>query len=73
MHQGDRFSNLYAVRTGSLKQVQVQGDARDQVTHFYLPVSWWAWTVSVVGSVPAMWWHWSRHTSASCRSCSSKR
>ncbi len=37
VHQGDRFSNLYAVRTGSLKQVQVHGDARDQVTHFYLP------------------------------------
>ncbi|MBZ0331891.1 helix-turn-helix domain-containing protein [Halomonas sp. ANAO-440] len=37
VHQGDQFGNLYAVRTGSLKQVQFQVGARDQVTHFYLP------------------------------------
>jgi CRP/FNR family transcriptional regulator, anaerobic regulatory protein len=37
MHQGDRFSNLYAVRTGSLKKVVIQPGARDQVTHFFLP------------------------------------
>ena len=37
VYQGDRFANLYAVRTGSLKQVVSQGDVRDQVTHFYLP------------------------------------
>ncbi|RCV89519.1 helix-turn-helix domain-containing protein [Billgrantia montanilacus] len=37
VHQGDRFANLYAVRSGSLKQVVAQGEVRDQVTHFYLP------------------------------------
>lgn len=37
VHQGELFSNLYAVRTGSLKQVVSQVEVRDQVTHFYLP------------------------------------
>ncbi|WP_447895194.1 fumarate/nitrate reduction transcriptional regulator Fnr [Vreelandella sp. GE22] len=36
-HQGERFSSVYAVRSGSLKQVTSEGNGDDQLTNFYLP------------------------------------
>ncbi|MCC5884794.1 MAG: helix-turn-helix domain-containing protein [Halomonas sp.] len=36
-YEEGRFTSLYVVQTGSLKQVVSQVGARDQVTHFYLP------------------------------------
>lgn len=36
-HQNDRFSSVYAVRSGSLKQVTTEGCGDEQLTNFYLP------------------------------------
>lgn len=36
-HQDDAFSSVYAVRSGSLKQVTTEGSGDDQLTNFYLP------------------------------------
>lgn len=36
-HQGERFSSVFAVRSGSLKQVTSEGNGEDQLTNFYLP------------------------------------
>lgn len=36
-HQGDAFTSVYAVRSGSLKQVTTEGGGNDQLTNFYLP------------------------------------
>ncbi|MGO2133118.1 MAG: fumarate/nitrate reduction transcriptional regulator Fnr [Halomonas sp.] len=36
-HQNDSFSSVYAVRSGSLKQVTTEGSGDDQLTNFYLP------------------------------------
>ncbi|MCA1772797.1 MAG: fumarate/nitrate reduction transcriptional regulator Fnr [Halomonas sp.] len=36
-HQGDAFNSVYAVRSGSLKQVTSEGGGHDQLTNFYLP------------------------------------
>ncbi|MBO1254629.1 fumarate/nitrate reduction transcriptional regulator Fnr [Alteromonas sp. 5E99-2] len=36
-HLGERFSAIYAVRSGSLKTVNVTVDGQEQVTGFYLP------------------------------------
>ncbi|MFG6665979.1 fumarate/nitrate reduction transcriptional regulator Fnr [Halomonas sp. HNIBRBA4712] len=36
-HQGERFSSVFAVRSGSLKQVTCEGAGFDQLTNFYLP------------------------------------
>ncbi|AMC99754.1 fumarate/nitrate reduction transcriptional regulator Fnr [Halomonas chromatireducens] len=35
--QGSAFNSVYAVRSGSLKQVTTEGSGDDQVTNFYLP------------------------------------
>lgn len=35
--QGDPFTSVYAVRSGSLKQVTSEGNGNDQLTNFYLP------------------------------------
>ncbi|MGR2739837.1 fumarate/nitrate reduction transcriptional regulator Fnr [Billgrantia sp. Q4P2] len=35
--QGSAFSSVFAVRSGSLKQVTTEGSGDDQVTNFYLP------------------------------------
>ncbi|WP_445158201.1 fumarate/nitrate reduction transcriptional regulator Fnr [Halomonas sp. E14] len=37
VRQGDTFTSLYVVRSGSLKQTVALEGQRDQVTHFYLP------------------------------------
>ncbi|MCO7245429.1 fumarate/nitrate reduction transcriptional regulator Fnr [Halomonas sp. Mc5H-6] len=36
-HQGDAFNSVYAVRSGSLKQITSEGGGHDQLTNFYLP------------------------------------
>ena len=35
--QGDAFTSVYAVRSGSLKQVTSEGNGHDQLTNFFLP------------------------------------
>src|SRR5690554_227769 len=35
--QGSTFDSVFAVRSGSLKQVTTEGSGEDQVTNFYLP------------------------------------
>ncbi|XKH59713.1 fumarate/nitrate reduction transcriptional regulator Fnr [Halomonas sediminis] len=35
--QGDVFTSVFAVRSGSLKQVTTEGNGSDQLTNFYLP------------------------------------
>lgn len=35
--QGDTFTSVYAVRSGSLKQVTSEGNGSEQLTNFYLP------------------------------------
>ena len=35
--QGDPFTSVYAVRSGSLKQVTSEGNGNDQLTNFFLP------------------------------------
>ncbi|SDN80413.1 fumarate/nitrate reduction transcriptional regulator Fnr [Vreelandella arcis] len=35
--QGDDFTSVYAVRSGSLKQITSEGAGVDQLTNFYLP------------------------------------
>ncbi|HSH49143.1 MAG TPA: fumarate/nitrate reduction transcriptional regulator Fnr [Halomonas sp.] len=35
--QDDTFTSVYAVRSGSLKQVTTEGSGDDQLTNFYLP------------------------------------
>ena len=35
--QGDRFTSVFAVRSGSLKQLTTEGSGTDQLTNFYLP------------------------------------
>lgn len=35
--QGNSFSSVFAVRSGSLKQVTLDQNGEEQVTHFYLP------------------------------------
>jgi CRP/FNR family transcriptional regulator, anaerobic regulatory protein len=35
--QGSDFSSVFAVRSGSLKQITTEGSGDDQVTNFYLP------------------------------------
>ncbi|OHV07589.1 fumarate/nitrate reduction transcriptional regulator Fnr [Kushneria phosphatilytica] len=35
--QGDHFSNVYAIRSGSLKQVNFDHAGNEQITHFFLP------------------------------------
>ncbi|MBZ9559274.1 MULTISPECIES: fumarate/nitrate reduction transcriptional regulator Fnr [Modicisalibacter] len=37
LRQGDPFTSVFAVRSGSLKQVSHEGDGDDQLTNFYLP------------------------------------
>ncbi|MCC5884186.1 MAG: fumarate/nitrate reduction transcriptional regulator Fnr [Halomonas sp.] len=37
VRQGEPFTSLYVVRSGSLKQTVASAGQRDQVTHFYLP------------------------------------
>ncbi len=36
-HQGDDFSSLYAIRSGSVKSVSLSDDGVEQVTGFYFP------------------------------------
>lgn len=36
-HAGDRFSSVYAVRSGAIKTVCVTSDGTEQITGFYLP------------------------------------
>ncbi|MFI0472384.1 fumarate/nitrate reduction transcriptional regulator Fnr [Halomonas sp. HMF6819] len=36
-HQGERFSSVFAVRSGSLKQITSEGSGFEQLTNFYLP------------------------------------
>lgn len=45
IRQGSRFVGVYAVRSGSLKQVTTEG-GDEQLTHFYLPSNWWGSTAS---------------------------
>lgn len=35
--QGDTFTSVFAVRSGSLKQLTTEGSGNDQLTNFYLP------------------------------------
>lgn len=35
--QGDAFTSVYAVRSGSLKQITAEGNGSEQLTNFYLP------------------------------------
>ena len=35
--QGDSFTSVFAVRSGSLKQLTTEGGGSDQLTNFYLP------------------------------------
>ncbi|MGS2744699.1 fumarate/nitrate reduction transcriptional regulator Fnr [Halomonas sp. LS-001] len=35
--QGDSFTSVFAVRSGSLKQLTTEGSGSDQLTNFYLP------------------------------------
>lgn len=35
--QGDRFASVFAVRSGSLKQVMIDSGGEEQITNFYLP------------------------------------
>lgn len=35
--QGDTFTSVYAVRSGSLKQITAEGNGSEQLTNFYLP------------------------------------
>ncbi|GAA3906588.1 transcriptional regulator Anr [Halomonas cibimaris] len=35
--QGDIFTSVFAVRSGSLKQIAIEGGGNDQLTNFYLP------------------------------------
>lgn len=37
LRQGDPFTSVFAVRSGSLKQISHEGDGDDQLTNFYLP------------------------------------
>ncbi|MFD1208271.1 fumarate/nitrate reduction transcriptional regulator Fnr [Modicisalibacter tunisiensis] len=37
LRQGDPFTSVFAVRSGSLKQITSEGDGEDQLTNFYLP------------------------------------
>lgn len=37
LRQGDAFTSVFAVRSGSLKQLSSEGDGDEQLTNFYLP------------------------------------
>ncbi|WP_136066228.1 fumarate/nitrate reduction transcriptional regulator Fnr [Modicisalibacter radicis] len=37
LRQDDAFTSVFAVRSGSLKQLSSEGDGEDQLTNFYLP------------------------------------
>ena len=40
---GDKFTSIYAVRSGSIKQFYIDDDGREQVTGFYLPGELFGW------------------------------
>jgi len=42
-YSGDKFTSIYAVRSGSIKQFCVDDDGREQVTGFYLPGELFGW------------------------------
>lgn len=37
VEQGDRFTSVFAVRSGSLKQITTEGSGEAQLTNFFLP------------------------------------
>ncbi len=62
--QGDTFTSVYAVRSGSLKQITAEGNGSEQLTNFYLPVNWWGWMALTKSITPVALSPWKRPPSA---------
>ena len=65
---GERFTSLYAIRTGFFKTGIASEDGRDQVTGFQMAGEVIGLeTASSTNATPAMPWRWKMPRSASCR------